>query len=291
MAKTLADLEQDRTPSHVLARFDEMCEPFEKAKATGSTLESKLLQLYERNTISSGSFKNGEHELKDTHLSLSGDFTRDNFQRTFEGRGSGGSGFLARCTLSFADKVLHSGDWVRLDNIAATKVVTEIECCADTVTQVEGRFIPEESDEASELRWKFLADLRRADPRYTPELEAHFNRDLLMRALFSKDTRIDAIQTRKSIAWTLHQLELRNELWPEDAGGPVERMEQKIVKVLTAKGTLSLSRLIDFCHVKRPGSGGHETFNRSLKALIATRQVVMTGKTQRGAPVYSLGDK
>jgi hypothetical protein len=89
----------------------------------------------------------------------------------------------------------------------------------------------------------------------------------------------------------MHQFDLRKELWPEDSGGPVERMEQKIVKVLTAKGTLSLSRLIDFCHVKRPGSGGYETFNRSLKALTATRQIVSTGKTQRGAPVYALGDQ
>ena len=291
MAKTLADLEQDRTPSHVLARFDEMCEPFEKAKATGSTLESKLLQLYERNTISSGSFKNGEHEVTKTHLSLSGDFTRDGFQRTFEGRGSGGSGFLARCTLSFADRVLHAGDWEPTNDIAATKVLTALECCADTITQLQHRFVPTESEDASELRWKFLARLRNDDARYTPELEALFKRDLLMRVLFSKDTQIDATRTRQSIAWAMHQFDLRKELWPEDSGGPVERMEQKIVKVLTAKGTLSLSRLLDFCHVKRPGSGGYETFNRSLKALTATRQIVSTGKTQRGAPVYALGDQ
>jgi hypothetical protein len=291
MAKTLADLEQDQTPSHVLARFDEMCEPFEKAKATGSTLESKLLQLYERNTISSGSFKNGEHEVTKTHLSLSGDFTRDGFQRTFEGRGSGGSGFLARCTLSFADRVLHAGDWEPTNDIAATKVLTALECCADTITQLQHRFVPTESEDASELRWKFLARLRNDDARYTPELEALFKRDLLMRVLFSKDTQIDATRTRQSIAWAMHQFDLRKELWPEDSGGPVERMEQKIVKVLTAKGTLSLSRLLDFCHVKRPGSGGYETFNRSLKALTATRQIVSTGKTQRGAPVYALGDQ
>jgi putative DNA primase/helicase len=291
MTKALCDLEQSGCPSHVLARFDEMYEPFDKAKATGSTLESKLLQLYERNAIASGSFKNGQFEVKDTHFSLCGDFTRDKFQQTFEGRGSGSSGFLARCTLAFADKVLHTGDWAALDNIAAVHLVTQIECCADTVRQLGGRFVPEEADEARAMRWEFFEFLRKSDPRYSPELEAHFKRDLLFRALFSKDGQIDELRVRKSIAWTLHQLELRNELWPEDAGGPVERMEQKIVKVLTAKGTLSLSRLIDFCHVKRPGSGGHETFNRSLKALIATRQVVMTGKTQRGAPVYSLGDK
>jgi hypothetical protein len=291
MTKTLCDLERNGCPSHVLARFDEMYEVFEKAKATGSTLESKLLQLYERNSIASGSFKNGEHSLADTHLSLVGDFVRSKFQETFEGRGSGGSGLLARCTLCYADKVFHSGDWAPKDNIAITKVLAALECCADTLTHLKDRLVPEESDEAKELRWEFFDRLRsKEDPRYSPELEAHFKRDLLMRVLFSADTRIDAMRTRKSISWTMHQLEVRKELWPEDAGGPVERMEQKIVKALTGKGRLSIARLIDFCHVSRGGSGGREAFNRAMKALTLSQELRVIGKTQRGAPVYALGN-
>jgi putative DNA primase/helicase len=289
MTKTLCDLERNGCPSHVLARFDEMYEVFEKAKATGSTLESKLLQLYERNSIASGSFKNGEHSLTDTHLSLSGDFVRSKFQETFEGRGSGGSGLLPRCTLSFADKVFHSGDWVARDNIAITKALTAIECAADTLTHLKDRLVPEESDAARKMRWEFFDRLRsNEDPRYTPELEAHFKRDLLMRVLFSREARIDAERTQKSVAWTLYQLEVRKELWPEDAGGPVERMEQKVVKALTGKGSLSLARLIDFCHVSRGGSGGREAFNRAMKALTLSQELTVVGKTQRGAPVYAL---
>jgi len=289
MTSALSALEKDRSPSHVLARFDEMVEPFEKAKATGSTLESKLLQLYERNSISSGSFKNGEYEVKDTHLSLCGDFVRDTFLTTFEGRGSGGSGFLARCTLALADKIYHAGDWVPTDKIAADKVVTNITLAADTFRSLGQRFIPEESRAARDLRYDFFEHLRaKEDPRYTPELEAHFKRDLLMRTLFSGDTRIDAVHVQKSIVWTLHQLELRNELWPVDAGGPVERAEQRIVKVLGAKGTLSLTRLIDFCNVKRGGSGGFEAFNRALRALTQSQVLRVVAKSQRGSPIYAL---
>jgi putative DNA primase/helicase len=287
MAKLLCDLEQEHRPSHVLARFDEMSEPFEKSKVTGSTWHTKLLQLYERNSMASGSFKNGKHELRDTHLSLSGDFTRGGFQTTFEGSGSRGSGFLPRCTLSYSDRIPHTGDWRKTDMIAAVKVLTNLDCCADTVTHLENRFVPEASDEANSLRWEFIEFLRNGDPRYTPELEAHFKRDLLMRVLFSKDTQIDAVRTRKSIAWTLHQLELRNELWPEDAGGPVERMERAILKAL-AKCSLTVTRLIDYCNVNRPGSGGYEVFNRALKALVFSHTVKAVGKSQRGTLIYAL---
>jgi putative DNA primase/helicase len=287
MAKLLCDLEREHSPSHVLARFDEMSEPFEKSKVTGSTWHSKLLQLYERTAIASGSFKNGEHQVKDTRLSLSGDFTRAGFQTTFEGSGSRGSGFLPRCTLSYSDRIPHTGDWARTDMIAASRVLTDLECCADTLTNLKVRLVPEASDEANGLRWEFIDFLRKGDPRYTPELEAHFKRDLLMRALFSGDTQIDALRTRKSIAWTLHQLELRNELWPEDAGGPVERMERAVLKTL-AKGSLTLTRLIDYCNVNRPGSGGHEVFNRALRALVYTHSVKVVGKSQRGTLVYAL---
>jgi hypothetical protein len=70
----------------------------------------------------------------------------------------------------------------------------------------------------------------------------------------------------------------------------VERMKQKIVKALTGKGTLSLKRLEDFCHVRRGGSGGHEAFNRAVRALTSSQEVTVVGKTQRGQPFYALGN-
>ncbi len=60
-------------------------------------------------------------------------------------------------------------------------------------------------------------------------------RDLLARALFSPSKVIDAAMMDRSIAWCNHQLELRALLWPEDAGTPVERMERKILDVLTKR--------------------------------------------------------
>lgn len=241
MVKRLRDLEANGTPSHVLARFDEMVDAFNKGKTTGSTWQSKLLQLYERTSLATGSFKNGEYDLKDTHLSFSGDFTAASFQSSFEGSGAHGSGFLARCTFTYSDRMRHKQDWRPTENIAAIKTLAELELATDTVLHAGSgknvpdakyRLIPNETDEARDLRWNYFESLRNGDPRYTPELEAHCKRDLIMRAVYSKDMQIDANRMRRSIAWTEHQLELRRELWPEDAGGTVERMERVILKVL-----------------------------------------------------------
>ncbi len=294
---------------NVLARFDEMAEPFEKAKATGSTLESKLLQLFQRNSIAAGSFKNGEYDVQNIHFSFVGDFTRDGFEKTFAGRGSGGSGFLSRCTYAYADRVSHAGDWSKMDQPAVTKVLAKISDCIQRFREnsikildpepeiltpfcpaeslIRQRFIPEESDAAKDTRWEFLRKLEGdEDPRYTPELNVHFKRDLLMRVIFSENQRIDDVRTRVAIAWTSLQLAIRKALWPEDAGSPVEMMEQRILKALTGRN-LSLPRLIDWCNVNRQGCGGRDVFMRSLKALTLSGDVRQVGKTQRGVSIYA----
>jgi putative DNA primase/helicase len=274
----------------VLARFDEMAEPFEKAKATGSTLETKLLQLYERNAIAQGSFKNGQYEVQGIHFSLSGDFTRDGFHNAFAGRGSRGSGFLSRCVFSYAERTTHDGDWAAIDLIGAMKAMKEIEDCVNALNHSamsnRERFVPKETDAANKMRWEFFRTLGQQDLRYTPELEAHFKRDLLMRVVFSENQWIDETRTQKAIQWTSHQLDVRRALWPEDAGSPVEMMEQRILKALTGK-TLPLPRLIDWCNVNRPGSGGRDVFNRAIRALLASGDVWVIGKTQRGSPIYA----
>jgi hypothetical protein len=255
-----------------------------------STLETKLLQLYERNAIAQGSFKNGQYEVQGIHFSLSGDFTRDGFHNAFAGRGSRGSGFLSRCIFSFAERSPHDGDWEEINRIGAMKAMAGIDDCVNALSNPalnnRGKFVPKEDDAARTLRWKFFRSLGQQDLRYTPELEAHFKRDLLMRVVFSENQWIDEARTQKAIQWTLHQLDVRRALWPEDAGSPVEMMEQRILKALMGK-KLSLARLIDWCNVNRPGSGGRDVFNRAIRALLASGDVRAAGKTQRGSMVYA----
>jgi hypothetical protein len=308
LAQCAANVQESNPAARVdvLARFDEMAEPFEKAKATGSILESKLLQLYERNSSSQGSFKNGEHEVHGLHFSLSGDFTRDGFERAFAGRGSGASGFLARCVYSYAKRTQHEGDWVGMDMAPRMKTFVKIVDCVNALQHSEPqthqaelfgeadeplighRFIPEETDGARKMRLDFFRQLSHQDPRYTPELEAHFKRDILFRTIFS-DKVIDERKTEKAIVWTRHQLESRKLLWPEEAGGPAEQFERKILKALADKN-LSRTQLGKYCHVNRAGSGGREFFNRAIRALL-TNDIQTVGKTQRGVLLYALSSR
>jgi hypothetical protein len=293
----------ERNPSarvDVLARFDEMLEPFEKASVTGSTLESKLLQMYERNSVSQASFKNGEHEVQGLHFSLTGDFTLDNFERAFAGRGSGGSGFLARCVYSYSQRMTHNGDWAKIDHRAGLKALKDITNCiqslpsnpdqpllfGDPEEPIGHQFIPEETVAAKAMRLEFFEALNKEDERFVPELEAHFKRDLLMRAVFSPHKVIDEINTGKSILWTRQQLEIRKLLWPEDAGNPIEQFERKIMKALTGR-SLTMARLLDFCNVNRAGSGGRNTFLQSLKALTTSGDILVAGRTRKGTVVYA----
>lgn len=289
----------------VLARFDEMRILFEKASATGSTLESMLLQLYECDAGSQGSFKNGEFDFANLHLSLSGDFIKDHFERTFAGRGSGSSGFLARCVFAYSKPEPHTGDWAATDLIARTDVVSKIRECmkalpsnppdddqllfGDNEPWTAHRFIPPETHGAKQMRLAFLLELNKEDDRYVPEIEAHLKRDILMRTVFSDNQVIDEAKTGKAIMWARYQLQCRRLLWPEDEGNPVEMMEHRIHQSLSAKN-LSSTDLLKYCHVDRPGSGGREVFNRAVKSLLVN-DIHIAGKTRKGFLIYSLNGK
>lgn len=280
-----------------LIRFDEMKELFQRDQIRASTLETELLKLYEETGIAQGSFTNGEYQVEGVHLSLAGDFTRDGFEASFAGRRSRGSGFLARCVLSYGDKIPHEGDWLPYDDGAAIATVAGIRACLDRlparvfgdVHACQARLVPREDPLARDERYQFYKWLAAQDPRFTGELTTHCKRDLLLRATFSGAGVITRDLLHRSIAWTSHQLELRQLLWPEDSGGPVERMERKIVDVLRKYGPQSDRALIQRCNVAREGSGGREVYSRALRALTCgTHEVVRVGLTSRGRPVWGL---
>jgi hypothetical protein len=291
LVKALADGAAGAPEYHPLVRFDEMREFFQRDDIRASTLETKFLELYEETTTAQGSFSNNRHEVKGVHLSFSGDFTRDGFYAAFVGRGSRGSGFLARCTLSFGDKATHVGDGRQFNMCKAVAAVARIrerlEDLPQRATGGKGRFIPQEDESAYEHRLEFFKWLDEQDRKFTGEMMAHFKRDLLLRAVFSASQRITSDKTDRTIAWAQHQLDLRRLLWPGDAGSPVERMERRIVEVLRRHGPLSDRQLVQYCNVNREGSGGREAYRRALNALAyGSREVCQVAKTARGSPIW-----
>ena len=274
-----------------IGRFDEMSELLEKDKVQASILEKKLLEVFDGNSIAQGSFKNGESSSNDVHFSLAGDFTRDGFENAFAGRGSRGSGFLSRCVLCLADKTPHAGDWNDIDTKVTDRILKDIRTCLALLNTdgAQKQFVPVEDADAKTRRLEFFKYLDTQDPRYTPRLKAHMKRDLMLRALFSADKRIDLQKTNRSIQWAQNQLECRTLLWPEDAGGLVERMERRIIATLTKHPVLSDRELVKHCNVNRPGSGGREVYKRAIGALLyGSREIQVMGQTRKGVPMYGL---
>lgn len=302
---------------HMIGRFDEMAELFQKFNTKGSTLEAKITELFESEIASHGSLTNKEHECRDAQLSYVGDFTADKFHYTFIGRGSGGSGFLSRNVLTFCDKAPFAGkDWAPPDG---HKIHDAVQFITDRVTAIrqeaerlrakcgdvredvpesDRRFIPPEDDDAKQLRHEFSDWLKGQDPIYIGRLEDHFKRDLLLRALFSRDPemRITADLTRRSIAWAKRQHQDRVKLWPADIGSLAEIMERKLLEVLKKHRLDNYDRrkvagltdreLIIFANVGKPGTGGHEMYNRAKKALLSSRTLRIVGHTHKGSPIY-----
>jgi hypothetical protein len=285
----------------VIIRCDEMAETFEKAKALGSTLTHKILQLFERSSISTGSFKNKEFLVHDLHLSISGDFTMASFEKAFAGQGARGSGLLSRFTYVYAKRPPHKDRWPEMDGIGLLKVLTKIKECLERVDdrpeasepgelfelRTQPRLIPRETEGATRMIEEFLRELDNPDDAFTPELPTHFKRYILLQTIFSDNQVIDEAKTAQAILWTRYQPAVRRALWPEDGGNLVEQFEQKILKSLEGR-QLSLAKLMDWCNVNRPGSGGRDVFLRALKALTASGDILAIGRTQRGSAIYAL---
>ena len=116
-------------------------------------------------------------------------------------------------------------------------------------------------------------------------LEAHFKRDLLIRAAFSPGElppRITKDMVERSVAWAKHELMLRTTLWPIDMGTDVSMCERRILNAIRKQGPLTKAGVQKFSNADK-SSGGYEIWNRAWKALLqADRITVMPQKSDRG---------
>ena len=284
----------DSSGGRVLARFDEMSAVWTKTKTAGNIIEKMFLQLYEGGTAAQGSFKNGSHAVVDFHYAHVGDFTRDSFDASFTGSGSRGSGYLSRCVFQFAEKQPWEGDWLNIDISKAQPIVGAIQEKIEWVRSYEpqqdkgeSRLILIEDDDAKALRLDFYKWLDTQDSRFTPRIKDHLKRDAILRAVFSNgDSHITGEAMQRSIDWSKNQLDTRLAIFPEDVGSATEIMERLILKCVSS-GNASERDLKTACHVNRPGSGGHEAFNRALRSLIFGHEIAMVGKNRKGLPIYA----
>jgi hypothetical protein len=187
--------------------FDELLNAYRDGD---SSIEKMLLGAYERTLLSHGSFTNNERRVDNISLAFQGDVTRKVFE-IFTGKSSAGSGFLHRCKLTYGVKK-RVPDW---QPINAEKAVTAVRALSKALaalpeSRIGGnkRFVPSETNEAKHLREEFLRWLDQQDPKFIPELDSHFRRDVLVRVIATGATFIDARHVRPAMAWTKYQLAL-----------------------------------------------------------------------------------
>lgn len=288
-----------------LAYFDEMKSLFDKGGNTGSTLFSRLLELYEQKSAAVGSIANAKASFNDVSLSMTGGFTKDGYERSVSGKSAGGNGFLSRMVMEYSNGINHIGDWESMDpasvNGAISKITDSVQWILNHVGDVnKGKaFIPDEPTDAKIARSDFQVwlDMEKkriaqdsSDAGFASRLEAHFKRDLLLRAAFTPERKITKELVDRSIIWAKHQLFLRESLWPVDSGGDIEKFEKRIIAAIRKFGPLTKAGVQKFSNADKC-SGGYECWNRAWKSVLqADKIVVSKHRSNRGKEKYGFDD-
>ena len=250
-----------------------------------------LLGAYERTFVAHGSFKNGERRVDNLSLSFHGDVTRKVFDEIFTGKSSASSGFLHRCKLTYGVKK-RVADWQPINPEKAVGAVRALSNALSTLpaSRIGGnkRFVPAETNEAKRLREEFLRWLDQQNPKFVPELDSHFRRDVLVRVIATGASYIDAKHVRPAIAWTKYQLALREALYPADNEDAVGQIASKMLTLLDKDPSkLWTDSLFDkFLHFNTRNHGTSEHYVRARTSLLRSNTIAPFGINRKGHPMY-----
>lgn len=265
-----------------IVHYDEGKKLAQKDHAAGSSgLVTMFTKLFDSNSHSTGSFKNGTSTVTDANVSLMLHFVRESFELTFAGTGVTADGFLSRCTFVMDHKNPLQGDWHIVDSVRVAGLMEKIRECMH-------RHALTIHTDSVDIRLAFLNELRQWEPKFRSRLEFLFNQDLLTRAMFSKDGLLDREVVERAAAWTRHQYETRMLVYPLDVSPDKrEQMGTMLRTALLKHGPLTRSQLLDFGHVYRATSGGITVFAQVFAAM----KLVQVAANKKGRPVYDLPDR
>jgi hypothetical protein len=197
--------------------------------------------------------------------------------------------------LSYVSKPPAKSVWEPIDNEKLSNAVARIDDCLSSVHVIAGvggsRFIPEFIHDAMERFIEFLTKLsfdRMNDYSHYARLDDLFKRDVLLRAVFSKEKQVTTDMVRRAIAWTEHQLILRQRLWVIDKGTVVDRMEKSILQCLDKHKEATMHDFAKFAHIgDRLQDGGYETLARAYGSLKTAGVIKKIGENRSGYPVFA----
>jgi hypothetical protein len=253
-----------------------------KAPTDQKSLENVFLSLFEGNQHSTGSFKNKKYQATNVHLSQTASFTLDSFTESYQGRGSGGSGYLSRVCLSFGSKIPLGGKtWPMLQETNAKKYATEI---SDRMTN---HVLLGITPEARHLISDFKLDLEKEDQHFSPRIGFYFDKDLVLRAAF-RDGVVTPDLVRRSIRWAQEQIYLRKRFWPVDSLTEQGRLEFKLLGEFETVHTIRSDRQLQkSIHLgERRCKFSARDYNFAREALLRSGQLERAGYNKTGNALY-----
>lgn len=253
-----------------------------KAPTDQKSIENAFLTLFEKHEYGTGSFKNKAFHATNVRLSLNSCFTLNSFTDSYQGRGSGGSGFLSRVLIVFGTKIPTNGKaWPDINESHARDI-------ADKVTGIMKAPKPlTVTPEASKLISDFQKWLEKEDAHFTARVAYYLLKDLVLRATF-KDGEVTAEIVRRSIRWAQEQLNLRKRFWPIDAASPQGILEYKILSEFESTSALRSDRqLQDALRIgRRDAKFSAQQFNWAKEALLKSGQLERAGINRKNNTIY-----
>lgn len=256
-----------------------------KAPTDQKSLETVFLSLFEGNQHSTGSFKNKKYQATNVHLSQTACYTLDSFTESYQGRGSGGSGYLSRVCLSFGSKISLGGKaWPMLQDTNARKYATEI------VDRMNSHVLLDTTPEARHLISDFKLDLEKEDQHFSPRVGFYFDKDLVLRAAF-KDGIVTPDLVHRSIRWAKEQIYLRKRFWPVDSLSDQGRLEFALLGEFETIQTIRSDRqLRKSIHLgERRCKFSAMQYNFAKDALLKSGQLERAGYNKTGNSLYKRG--
>lgn len=262
-AEGLAKTIEKRNYTNCLLVFDELRTFVDKAKIEGSILLSLVNTLYDE-TRAENHTKGHDIELSNVHLSLLSACTLDTFSNLFD------ANFVA---IGFPNRLLLVLDESKESIPVPRDVPASVE---QALAQELGgilyglrHYTPANplvmrlTDEALSIWSEFYKTIPRTVTG--TRIDAIGLRLAMLMAISAGKTEIDAETIRAAIEIARWQLAVREEVMPVEANNAIAAMEQKIVKVLRARGPQRARELKRLTNAHRAGLWVFETALTNLQ--------------------------
>jgi hypothetical protein len=265
-AEGLAKTIQKRNYTNCLLVFDELRTFVDKAKIEGSILLSIVNTLFDE-TRAENHTKGHDIELENVHLSLLSACTLDTFANLFD------ANFVA---IGFPNRLLLVLDESKASIPVPRDVPQDIEqALAQDLGAILYRLRPYTPANPLVMRLtpealSVWSEFYKAIPRTVTgtRIDSISLRLAMLMALSAHKLEIDTDVIGAAIEIAKWQLAVRDEVMPTDAYNAIAAMEQKIVRVLRARGPLGEKKLRDLTNAYRAGLW---VFDTALKNVLAAK--------------------